>query len=207
MPVPDGSFPRVLPDRPPRLRVLVGVPDRLAAGLDPFRVGLVAAHGDGVDDLAVGEGVTVPVEVFGQVVGCLRHPGTDDEPQAGLIDFGDALHAPLIAEVAIAAAYAGLDHADPIGAAAAIARGFHAEYPLLEEEIDLLYDLIARSALHAQTLVGVVVESVLARLTDEQLNHLVYDKVEPDLLWIRMNGSIVGSGIGLVIFILLQLVS
>lgn len=69
-----------------------------------------------------------------------------------------------------------------------------------------LYDLIARSALHAQTLVGVVVESVLARLTDEQLNHLVYDKVEPDLLWIRMNGSIVGSGIGLVIFILLQLV-
>ena len=43
-------------------------------------------------------------------------------------------------------------------------------------------------------------------LTDEQLNHLVYDKVEPDLLWIRMNGSIVGSGIGLVIFILLQLV-
>ena len=68
-----------------------------------------------------------------------------------------------------------------------------------------LYDLIARSALHAQTLVGVVVESVLERLTDEQLNHLVYDKVEPDLLWIRMNGSIVGSGIGLLIFIALQI--
>ena len=89
-------------------------------------------------------------------------------------------------------------------------RGLH----LLQEDDELrhtvgrfLYDLIARSALHAQTLVGVVVESVLARLTDEQLNHLVYDKVEPDLLWIRMNGSIVGSGIGLVIFILLQLVS
>ncbi len=62
---------------------------------------------------------------------------------SGLIDFGDALYSPLIAEVAIAAAYAGLDHADPIGAAAAIARGFHAEYPLLAEEIDLLYDLIA----------------------------------------------------------------
>ena len=40
---------------------------------------------------------------------------------------------------------------------------------------------------------------------DEQLNHLVYDKVEPDLLWIRMNGSIVGSGIGLLIFIALQI--
>ena len=67
----------------------------------------------------------------------------DPDRVSGLIDFGDALHAPLIAEVAIAAAYAGLDHADPIGAAAAIARGFHAEYPLLEEEVDLLYDLIA----------------------------------------------------------------
>ena len=69
-----------------------------------------------------------------------------------------------------------------------------------------LYDLIARSALHAQTLVGVIVERVLSRLTDEQLNHLVYDKVEPDLLWIRMNGSIVGAGIGLVLYLLLLLV-
>lgn len=86
-------------------------------------------------------------------------------------------------------------------------RGLH----LLQEDDELrhtvghfLYDLIARSALHAQTLVGVVVESVLSRLTDEQLNHLVYDKVEPDLLWIRMNGSIVGAGIGFVLFCILQ---
>ena len=69
-----------------------------------------------------------------------------------------------------------------------------------------LYDLLARSALHAQSLVGVVVTNVLDRLTDEQLNHLVYDKVEPDLLWIRMNGSIVGSAIGLVLFLCLQMV-
>ncbi|WP_042777072.1 aminotransferase class III-fold pyridoxal phosphate-dependent enzyme [Sinorhizobium fredii] len=62
---------------------------------------------------------------------------------SGIIDLGDALYAPVIAEVAIAAAYAGLDHPDPIGAAAAIARGFHSEYPLLEEEVDLLFDLIA----------------------------------------------------------------
>ena len=68
-----------------------------------------------------------------------------------------------------------------------------------------LYDLIARSALHAQTLIGVIVAKVLSRLTDEQLNRLVYDKVEPDLLWIRMNGSIVGSGIGLILFLILQL--
>ncbi len=69
-----------------------------------------------------------------------------------------------------------------------------------------LYDLIARSALHAQTLVGVIVTNVLNRLTDEQMNHLVYDKVEPDLIWIRMNGSIVGAGIGLMLFLLFQAV-
>lgn len=66
-----------------------------------------------------------------------------------------------------------------------------------------LYDLIARSALHAQSLVGVIVRNVLSRLTDEQLNRLVYDKVEPDLLWIRMNGSIVGAGIGLLMYLCL----
>lgn len=69
---------------------------------------------------------------------------------------------------------------------------------------DFLYDVIARSALHAQALVGVIVTDVLSRLTDEQLNHLVYDKVEPDLLWIRMNGSIVGAGIGFLLFVILQ---
>lgn len=68
-----------------------------------------------------------------------------------------------------------------------------------------LYDLIARSALHAQTLVGVIVTNVLNRLTDEQMNHLVYDKVEPDLLWIRMNGSIVGAAIGIMLFLLFQI--
>lgn len=62
---------------------------------------------------------------------------------AGLIDFGDALYTPIIAEVAIAAAYAGLDHDAPMSAAAAIARGFHKHYPLREEELNLLYDLIA----------------------------------------------------------------
>ena len=68
-----------------------------------------------------------------------------------------------------------------------------------------LYDMLARSALHAQTLVGIIVQDVLSRLTDEQLNRLVYDKVEPDLLWIRMNGSIVGAGIGLLLYLLLLL--
>ncbi|WP_311650788.1 DUF445 family protein [Selenomonas artemidis] len=79
---------------------------------------------------------------------------------------------------------------------------------LIEQSPDLqkiitkvLYDLLARSALHAQTLVGVIVENVLARLTDDELNRLVYDKVEQDFLWIRVNGSLVGGCIGGLLFI------
>lgn len=71
---------------------------------------------------------------------------------SGLIDFGDALHSVLIAEVAVACAYSILDLDDPIGAAAAIAAGFHAEYPLLEQELDLLFDLIAMRLVTSVTL-------------------------------------------------------
>ena len=94
----------------------------------------------------------------------------------------------------------------------------HVEYQhmlfLIEERTELqkiitkvLYDLLARSALHAQTLVGVIVGNVLSRLTDEELNHLVYDKVEEDLLWIRVNGSLVGGCIGFLLFISMKLLS
>lgn len=64
-------------------------------------------------------------------------------------------------------------------------------------------ELTARAALHAQPLVGVVARSALDKLTEEQLNNLVYDKAEQDFIWIRLNGSIVGSVVGLVIFILI----
>ena len=63
-----------------------------------------------------------------------------------------------------------------------------------------LYDLAARSALHAQGLIDVVVRKVLEKLTDAELNRLVREKIEPDLRWIRINGSLVGSAVGLVIF-------
>ncbi|MGV1792824.1 aminotransferase class III-fold pyridoxal phosphate-dependent enzyme [Rhizobium sp. A37_96] len=67
----------------------------------------------------------------------------DNQRISGLIDFGDAVHTVLIAEVAIACAYSILDMDDPIGAAAALASGFHEKYPLQAAEIDVLFDLIA----------------------------------------------------------------
>ena len=67
-----------------------------------------------------------------------------------------------------------------------------------------LDELTARAALHAQPLVGTVAKSALDKLTEEQLNNLVYDKAEQDFVWIRLNGSIVGSVVGLAIFILIK---
>lgn len=67
----------------------------------------------------------------------------------------------------------------------------------------LLYDLVGRSVLQAQSLIGVIVDEALSKLSDKEMNRLIYSKVEADLLWIRMNGSIVGALVGLVIFAIL----
>ena len=72
--------------------------------------------------------------------------------------------------------------------------------PLKLEVSRLCYDVAARGLLQAQDMLGNIVQEVLATMTDKQVNSLVYDKVETDLLWIRMNGSIVGASIGLCIF-------
>ncbi len=68
-------------------------------------------------------------------------------------------------------------------------------------------ELVVRSALHAQPLIGNVAQSALEKLTEEQLNNLVYDKAEQDFIWIRLNGSIVGATVGLIIFVLLEIFS
>lgn len=64
-------------------------------------------------------------------------------PVTGLIDFGDAAHSPVIAELAVACAYAMLDAPSPIETAAQIVAGYHAEYRLQDEEFDILMDLVA----------------------------------------------------------------
>lgn len=69
-----------------------------------------------------------------------------------------------------------------------------------------IYELTARTALYAQPMVGSIAKTALEKMTEQQLNGMVYDKAEKDFVWIRMNGSIMGSGIGLAIFILIKLV-
>lgn len=65
------------------------------------------------------------------------------ERVSGFIDFGDLVETAVICEPAIAAAYAMLNKADPLAAAARVIKGYHAAYPLRENEIAILFSLIA----------------------------------------------------------------
>jgi 4-aminobutyrate aminotransferase-like enzyme/Ser/Thr protein kinase RdoA (MazF antagonist) len=59
-----------------------------------------------------------------------------------VIDFGDMHRGLLVAEAAVAAAYAIFGKSDPIAAAAQLVAGYHAALPLEEAEIAQLYPLI-----------------------------------------------------------------
>ena len=75
----------------------------------------------------------------------------------------------------------------------------------IQKNVDrFLYDLIGLTVLKAQPILGEIAANALQEMTDEQINRLVYGKVKEDLLWIRMNGSIVGAFVGGVIFVLMQ---
>jgi 4-aminobutyrate aminotransferase-like enzyme/Ser/Thr protein kinase RdoA (MazF antagonist) len=60
-----------------------------------------------------------------------------------VIDFGDMHYGLTVSEPAIAAAYAIMGTRDPLQAAAAVIRGYHRAYPLIESEIQILFPLIA----------------------------------------------------------------
>ena len=70
-----------------------------------------------------------------------------------------------------------------------------------------ILDLVARSALSARPIFANIAQTSLMKLSDDQLNSLVYSKAEEDFIWIRLNGSIIGSFIGLMVFIIIQCIS
>ena len=68
--------------------------------------------------------------------------GSDGHRISGLLDFGDLVYSVRIAELAITCAYAMLEKDDPVGAACAVAAGYHSVNPISDEEIIVLYPLI-----------------------------------------------------------------
>jgi len=62
---------------------------------------------------------------------------------SAIFDFGDVVYAPRICGLAVACAYAMLDRADWAAAAAHVVAGYHAVQPLDEDEVSILFELIA----------------------------------------------------------------
>ena len=61
---------------------------------------------------------------------------------SGLLDFGDMVESWRVVELAVACAYALIGSDDQIGAVLPIVAAYHAENPLLEAEVEVLFDLI-----------------------------------------------------------------
>jgi 4-aminobutyrate aminotransferase-like enzyme len=70
--------------------------------------------------------------------------GSLDQPPkiSGLIDLGDMCAAPKVCDLAIAAAYAVLDHPDPEGVLEHLVQGFHSVCALTPGEIDMIWPLL-----------------------------------------------------------------
>jgi len=60
-----------------------------------------------------------------------------------IIDYGDAVKTQTINDVAITLAYAIMHKEDPIAAAVEVVKGYHKQFPLLEEELAVLHVLVA----------------------------------------------------------------
>ena len=83
-----------------------------------------------------------PIHGDGNDWNVLVRPGDGAPRVAGLLDFGDMVHTWIVAEPAIAAAYAAMGVDDPVAAVAAVAAGYHAEHPLTGPEIEALWALV-----------------------------------------------------------------
>ena len=59
-----------------------------------------------------------------------------------IVDFGDAINTQIINEVGTVCAYAIMNQNDPLDAALSVVSGYHSVYPLKENEIDHLYNII-----------------------------------------------------------------
>lgn len=66
----------------------------------------------------------------------------DHNSIAGVLDFGDMVRAPLIMEVAIAAAYLRVADGDPLSLIAPFVSGYDSVTSLAEGELELLFDLV-----------------------------------------------------------------
>jgi len=69
-----------------------------------------------------------------------------------------------------------------------------------------LVDTLCRVIQNEHDLIGGMVRETLAAYTDQDLNQFVEEKAGNDLQWIRINGSMIGGIVGLILFLFLDFV-
>src|SRR5213075_1345402 len=90
---------------------------------------------------------------------------------SGLIDFSDMVYTALVNNLAVACTYAMMNRQNPLHAAALIVKGYHAAYPLTEQETDLLYYLIA-----ARLCISVTQSAFNASIETNNEHHFISEK-------------------------------
>jgi hydroxylysine kinase len=99
----------------------------------------------------------------------------NEDKVAGVIDFGDMLEAPLIADVAIGASYVRTTSGDPMSLMYEFVAAYHRVTPLSIDELDILFELIK-----ARLSASVVILDWRVSLRGEDdpyLQKVVYDEV------------------------------
>ncbi|MDR3588605.1 MAG: DUF445 domain-containing protein [Negativicutes bacterium] len=138
--------------------------------------------------------------------------GTDPAWQSGILAWQQGLAGRLELEEALTTLIGlALESATPAGAAAWISQQieklwdtFRADTDLQDWVEDRLKMAMGEFIDIEHNLVATVVKEALQRLSDEDLNRFVEDKAGEDLAWIRINGSVVGGIVGLLLFLLLH---
>lgn len=69
-----------------------------------------------------------------------------------------------------------------------------------------LVDTLCRVIQNEHDMIGGMVRETLAGYTDQDLNRFVEEKAGNDLQWIRINGSMIGGVVGLILFLFLDFV-
>ncbi|ODA41145.1 DUF445 domain-containing protein [Desulfosporosinus sp. BG] len=79
--------------------------------------------------------------------------------------------------------------------------------PELREKINMfIVDTICQVIQNEHDMIGCMVRETLEAYTDRDLNQFVEDKAGNDLQWIRINGSMIGGVVGLILFLFLDFV-
>jgi 4-aminobutyrate aminotransferase-like enzyme/Ser/Thr protein kinase RdoA (MazF antagonist) len=101
----------------------------------------------------------------------------NDVAVPGVIDFGDAVYTQTINELAIALAYVMMHKPDPLEAAIDVIKGYHAQYPLEERELDVLFTLVV-----TRLLISVTCSAINLEENPQNIYLQISDKPAWDLL-------------------------